>query len=48
MIAGQVPTVLNLSDVGTKGLTKNRLYVLMFEVGRDAGTNRPGGACNYG
>ena len=33
VIVGQVPTVLNLSDVGTKVLTKSRLYALMFEVG---------------
>ena len=33
VIVGQVPTILNLSDVGTKVLTKSRLYALMFEVG---------------
>ena len=30
---GQVPTSLNLSDVGTKVLSRNRLYALMFEIG---------------
>ena len=49
---GQVPTSLNLSDVGTKVLSRNRLYALMFEIGAinpdTLGAGWSGGAYNHG
>eukprot|EP00435_Cladocopium_sp_Y103_P057750 s2135_g20.t1 len=44
LLVGQIPTDWNYSDIGTKPLTKSRLFALLYQVGAlDALTSQPVG-----